>query len=219
MKPGRYGIELYMTPGTVEVTSAADGETDQIGFTPAINFNHPGNNQEVREFKANHINTKFIAVVRYCSGKDSDLIGSLCNPRRLTPSYTGNQDSNVNAFTLTQISKGDDIKIYKGTLPLESPVAAIAAASTTVAVTSDGRYQLQSGEAAINSITGGADGSVITLVGTTGVAPTVANTDGKILLRGGKAWSGVDGALLTLKAFDNGKANLLWIEQSRYIPS
>lgn len=41
MKPGRYGIGIYMTQGTAEVASAAEGETDQIGFTPSIKFNHP----------------------------------------------------------------------------------------------------------------------------------------------------------------------------------
>lgn len=29
MKPGRYGIGIYMTQGTAEVTSTAEGETDQ----------------------------------------------------------------------------------------------------------------------------------------------------------------------------------------------
>lgn len=51
MKPGRYGITIYMTQGTVEVTSAADGDTDKIGFTPTVKFNHPGNEQAVREFQ------------------------------------------------------------------------------------------------------------------------------------------------------------------------
>ena len=96
MKPGRYGYNIYMTPGTIEITSAAEGDTDKIGFTPSIKFEHPGNEKEVREFKANSINRKFIVVVRYCSGKPSDLIGTICNPCKLTPSYTGNNESNSN---------------------------------------------------------------------------------------------------------------------------
>ena len=76
MKPGRYGYNIYMTPGTIEVTSAADGDTDKIGFTPSIKFEHPGNEQAVREFKVNSINRKFIIIVRYCSGKAADLIGT-----------------------------------------------------------------------------------------------------------------------------------------------
>ena len=66
LKPGRYGYSIYMTQGTVEITSAAEGDTDKIGFTPSVKFEHPGNEQEVREFKANNINRKFIVVIRYC---------------------------------------------------------------------------------------------------------------------------------------------------------
>lgn len=89
MKPGRYGIGIYMTQGTAEVASAAEGETDQIGFTPSIKFNHPGNSQELREFKVNELNSKFIGIMRYCSGKPADLIGSICNPCKITPPIPG----------------------------------------------------------------------------------------------------------------------------------
>ncbi|MBD5387310.1 hypothetical protein HDR70_05435 [bacterium] len=43
LKPNRYAIDLYMTPGTIEITDPADGDTDQVGFTPSVKFNHPGN--------------------------------------------------------------------------------------------------------------------------------------------------------------------------------
>ncbi|MBE6305692.1 MAG: hypothetical protein E7082_07260 [Bacteroidales bacterium] len=219
MKPGRYGIGIYMTHGTAEVTSAAEGETDQIGFTPSIKFNHPGNSQELREFKVNELNSKFIGIMRYCSGKPADLIGSICNPCKITPSYTGNNESNTNEFTLSQISKGDDIKIYKGTIPLEEPVTVVEAEETVITFVAEGQYQLSSGSATIEQIEGGAHGAVITLLGTPGTSPTIANATGKILLRGGKAFTAAEGTQLTLRAFDAGETGLIWIEQSRYIPA
>lgn len=217
MKPGRYGYNLYMTQGTIEITSAAEGDTDKIGFTPSIKFEHPGNEQAVREFKVNSINRKFILIVRYCSGKPADLIGSLCNPCKLTPSYTGNNESNTNELTFTQISKGNDIFIYKGTVPLEEPVSTLEGGAKTVAFVSDGQYQLASGTAVINEITGGAHDAVITLLGVSGTVPTVASTAGKILLRGGKAFTASEGSQLTLRAFDAGEGGIMWIEQSRYV--
>lgn len=219
MKPGRYGICLYMTPGTIETVSPAEGETDQIGFTPSIKFNHPGNSQELREFKVNELNSKFIGIMRYCSGKPSDLIGSICNPCKITPSYTGNNESNTNEFTLAQISKGDDIKIYKGTVPLEEPVSVVEAGVTTIPFIAEGQYQLSEGTAVIDEIEGGAHDAVITLLGTAGTSPTVTNTSGKILLRSGKVFTASEGAQLTLRAFDAGENGLIWIEQSRYVPA
>ena len=215
-KPGRYGYNIYMTQGTIEVTSAADGDTDKVGFTPSIKFEHPGNEQEVREFKANSINRKFIVVIRYCSGKPADLIGTICNPCKLTPSYTGNNDGNTNELTFTQISKGNDIFIYKGTVTLEEPVMTIEAGSTSVDFVTEGQYQLSGGTAAISEIAGGAHDAVITLLGAAGTAPTVAPVAGKILLRGGKTFTASEGSQLTLRAFDNGEDGVVWIEQSRY---
>lgn len=217
MKPGRYGINLYMTNGTIELTSAAEGDTDKIGFTPSIKFEHPGNEQAVREFKVNYINRKVIVIVRYCSGKPADLIGTMCNPCRLTPSYTGNNESNTNEMTFTQISKGNDIFIYKGTVPLEEPVSTVESGVKAVTFISEGQYQLSSGEAVVDEITGGAHDAVVTLLGVGGTSPTVAATAGKILLRGGKVFTATEGSQITLRAFDTGDGGIMWIEQSRYV--
>ena len=86
MKAGRYAISIYLTPGTAEISSNSDGETDAEGYTPSVKFNHPGNEQEIREFKTNWLSKKCIVVLRYCSGKPADLIGTPCNPCKLSVS-------------------------------------------------------------------------------------------------------------------------------------
>lgn len=217
MKPDRYGIEFYMTSGTPAITSGAEGDTDKVGFLPSLEFEHPGNDQEVREFKTNELNSRFIAILRYCSGKPADLIGTLCNPCKITPSYEGNNEGNVNKFTVAQVSKGEDIFIYKGTVPLEEPVAVVEASATEIPFVAEGRYQLSSGAAQISAIEGGSHGAVMTLAGCGGTAPTVQSVTGKILLREGKAFTASDGSLLTLRAFNAGGEDLIWIEQSRYV--
>lgn len=217
LKEGRYGYTVYGTPGTFELTSAAEGDTDQIGFTPSIKFNHPGNSQEVREFKYNSINRKFIIIVRYCSGRDADLIGTPCNPCKLTPSYTGNNDSNVNEFTFAQISKGEDIFIYRGTVPMEEPVSTVSAGASAVDFVAEGQYQLTAGDGTIVNVEGGAANAVITLLGVAGNAPAVnATTAGNIILLNGRQFSATEGSQLTLRAIPVADGKLLWVEQSRH---
>ena len=116
----------------------------------------------------------------------------------------------------TQISKGDDIAIYKGTVPSEEPVASVSASATTIPFTAEGQYQLQGGEAEINKVTGGRHGAVMTLLGVaSGVAPTIAH-GGQFLLRGGETFTASPGSQITLQAFESGSGTCTWIEQSRY---
>ena len=156
-------------------------------------------------------------MLRYCSGKPADLIGTPCNPCKLSVSYTGSNESNTNELTFTQISKGDDIAIYQGTDTLEEPVAVVEAKATDITYQTDGQYQLSAGEAKIAGVTGGSHGSVITLMGCSGVAPTVEK-GGNFLLKNGKTFTASEGAQLTLRAFNDGSEALKWIEQSRYEP-
>lgn len=118
MKTGCYGIGIYLTPGTAEVTEPSEGDPDQEGFKPQVKFNHPGNTKELREFKHNWINRKVIVFIAYCDGT-VDMIGTPCNPCRLQTSYTGNKDGNTNEITFAQSMKGDGIYVYEGTVPGE----------------------------------------------------------------------------------------------------
>lgn len=216
LKPGCYSTDIYFTPGTVEVTSNTDGDPDALGFTPTVKGNHPGNKQAVREFKTNWLGRKCIVIMSYCDGQDKDLFGSPCNPMQMGVNYTGNKDANSSEFTFTQISKGDDIAIYKGTVPSEEPVANVSASATTIPFTAEGQYQLQGGEAEINKVTGGRHGAVMTLLGVaSGVAPTIAH-GGQFLLRGGETFTASPGSQITLQAFESGSGTCTWIEQSRY---
>lgn len=217
MKPGKYAYHLYMTPGTIEISNAAEGDTDKMGFTPSIKFEHPGNEQAVREFITNSINRKFIIIVRYCSGKPSDLIGTICNPCKLSTTYTGNNESSSNEMTFSQISKGEGIFIYKGTVTLEEPVSTVESGVKVVNFVSEGQYQLSSGQAVIDEISGGVHNAVITLLGVGGTSPTVSPDGGKILLRGGSTFTATEGSQITFRAFDTGDEGIMWIEQSRYV--
>ena len=120
-------------------------------------------------------------------------------------------------MTFTQISKGNDIFIYKGTVPLEEPITVVEKGATSIVFVSEGQYQLSEGLAAIDEIGGGTHGAVITILGVGGTSPTVASTPAKILLRGGKVFTATEGSQITLRAFDAGDGGIMWIEQSRYV--
>lgn len=216
LKPGKYGIDLYLTPGTAKLSSPAEGETDQVGFTPQIEGNHPGNKLEVREFKVNNINTKFIAIMSYCNGQDADLLGTPCNPLKMVPNYTGDKDGNTNAFTFSQINKGEDIFIYRGAIPKEEPVAKLDSGVTKIDYIASGLYQLSDGAGTIAQAVGGSDGALITLVGAYGENPPSVTGGETILLRDGKPFIASGGSQLTLRAFRAGDGKVVWVEQSRY---
>lgn len=214
LRENSYSPTIYMTPGTVELTSNAEGDTDAVGYTPALKGTHPGNKEEIREFKNWAINKRFVIIIRYCSGQPADLIGTVCNPCKFTANYTGNKDANSNELNFAQISKGSDIFIYKGTIPTEEPVDVVEAGKP-VKYLADGQYQLSPSENPLAEIEGGHHDAVITLLGASGSGASVAGVAGKIMLKEGKTFNGVAGTQLTLRAFDAGDG-LVWIEQSRY---
>ena len=207
VKPSAYSVDLYMTPGT-----------DAKGFTPSIKGKHPGNKREVREFKTNWLGRHCIGILQYCNGEPADIIGSPCNPIEMAVNYTGNKDANSSEFTFTQISKGDDIGIYEGTIPHEEPLAVVEAAATEIAFKGTGQYQLTAGAAKLASVTGAKHGDLLTLLGVvSGVAPTIeAGASSDFLLQNGKTFVASPGSQITFKTIDGGGGEMLFIEQSRY---
>ena len=127
------------------------------------------------------------------------------------------EELNTNEMTFAQISKGDDIFIYEGTVTLEEPVSTVDAGVKVVDFVAEGQYQLSPGAAVIDEISGGAHDAVVTLLGVAGSSPTVSSNAGKILLRGGKVFTASEGSQITLRAFDSGDGGIVWIEQSRYV--
>lgn len=122
MKQGKFGVSVYLTPGTAALSSNSEGDPDAQGFRPSVQFSHPGNKKEVREFKTNWLGKNCIVIIQYCNGEDADIIGTPCNPCQMTVEYTGNNESNANSFTFQQVAKGEDIGIYKGAVTLNDGV-------------------------------------------------------------------------------------------------
>lgn len=215
LKDTEYAITIYATQDTVELDSNSDGDTDNEGFTPTIKFKHPGNKQQVREFKANWIGRKCIVIIDHCDGSGKDLIGSICNPCKMKVSMKANKDATSNEFTFEQLMRGDDIAIYDNTVPYAEPLAVVAGAATSIPLVGEGQYQLQSGSAVISAATGADHNLLFTLLGaTSGTAPTLAATS-SFILKDGATWTGSAGKQITFKAFKSGASTYTYIEQSR----
>ena len=124
MKENKFGVGIYLTPGTGALSSNSEGDADAQGFRPSVQFSHPGNKKEVREFKANWLGKNVIVIIQYCNPDEpADIIGSPCNPCQMAVEYTGNNEANANSFTFQQVAKGDDIGIYKGAVTTSDGVA------------------------------------------------------------------------------------------------
>lgn len=217
MKADTYGVTLYLTQDTAELASNSDGDTDNEGFTPSLKFKHPGNKQEVREFKANWLGRQVIVVIDKCDGTGKDIIGELCNPCKLQVNMTANKDATSNEFTFQQMSRGLDIGIFDGTVPLAEPKAVLSAGATTVALAGEGEYQLTGHSASVDitDVTGASHGLLFTLLGANSATAPQIVAGGDFILKDGATWAGGAGKQITFKCYKSGASAYTYIEQSR----
>lgn len=219
LKSGAYAISVYATPDKIKLGSKSEGETDNEGFVQSLTFSHPGNEREIREFKANWLGRKVVAIISYCCKDHVDILGSdLCNPLKMQVDMNSDKEGTANEFSFESVGKGNDIAMYQGTIPGEDPVAVVAAAaSVTIPLSGSGQYQLTAHSTAskVEGCTGATHGLVFTLLGvTSGTAPTI--DPGEVfVLRDGTAWSAGSGRTITLRAFKTGASSYKFIEISR----
>ena len=112
-------IEVYATPGSIENTSKTQGDPDAKGFMQGCKFLHPGNEVEIREFRANWLNKNVGIIHRKCTSSTSfDIYGTPCVPLQMQASWTQNKDKNFTEFTFESLGVGYDVGIYEGALTL-----------------------------------------------------------------------------------------------------
>ena len=217
MNSGAYMIKMYGTQNTIKASADSEGDPDAKGVTQTVEFEHPGDAQEVREFRANWMNKNIGIIIERCSNTKKNLYGTPCAPLQMVFKGEDDKDKNKTTFTFKSTQKGPDVADYQGTLTLSAVMATIAANATTVALVGSGRYQLTTGSAAIATITtcsNAVDGQVFTLIGSGGTYPSaIAGTD--FILFEGTAWSAISGAEITFKTFKNGASTYKFIELSR----
>ena len=218
MNEGAYMVKLYATQSSIKAGADSEGDPDAKGITQSVDFEHPGDSQEIREFRANWMNKNIGIIVERCSSAKKNLYGTPCSPLQMVFKAEDDKDKNKTTFTFKSTQKGPDVADYQGTLTLSAAVDTVDADAATIDLTAgQGRYQLTTGGSAaatITTCTNAIDGAVYTLVGSGGAHPSViSGTD--FLLANGTAWNAIAGAEITVKAFKNGVSAWKFIELSR----
>ncbi len=219
-KENAYMIEVYGTVNTIKTGSSTEGDIDAEGFIHTLDFDHPGNSTEVREFKTGWLGRNIGAIVQYCGSTAKALFGLPCCPLRMQAKWEGNKDKNSTTITLKMANKSQfEVGDYRGTLTMDSVMGIIPAGETELDVTAgEGRYQLTTGVAAASSLAGldgAVDGGVYTFPGSGGAHPSVIRSGGSFMLHNGTNWLAIANSQITLKAFACTNGDLLYIEQSR----
>ncbi len=217
--PGSYAIKLYATQDSIKSSAESSGDTDAEGVIQNIDFSHPGNLKEIKEFQTSWLGKSIGIIVEKCSDGSMTLFGSPCAPLRLSHKNEWDKDKNVSTMSFKSAQKGPGWADYLGTVTLDAVKGTAAEAATTVNVASgNGEYQLTTGDASaavITDLSNAVDGGVYTLLGSGGAFPSTIVKGGTFLLHNGTTWTASAGAKLTVKAFKSDTTVTTLVEVSR----
>lgn len=212
--------EIYLTASTQALTGEPGGNPDGMGSKNKFVGEHPGTSREAMAFIKKYANEGFILFVGGCGTSELKVIGSQCDPVKLSPSIKDDKDGNITTLTFEQEQLNDDyIMYYYGNLPTAAPYA-VAGASFAATKENGQVYQLAANSAgdsiAVTSSNLDAD-TIITLIGAGGTSPLVLSnaTAGAVgvLTKNGSAWSALSGARINLRVVKADKTYL--VETSR----
>jgi hypothetical protein len=220
MKPGCYAVRIYATKESIKAGSTSEGDTDAEGFNHNLEFEHPGNSTDIREFKTHWLSQDIIALVEHCSNGKKDLLGTLCAPLRLSTKWEDDKDKNKSTITLKSSQKSEfEVADYRGSLTFDSVTGTVPADDTSPDVSAgQGRYQLSDGTSAsaeITTLDNPVNGGVYTLLGSGGSHPSTIPSGNDFVLASGTTWTALANSQITFKAFKDGASTFKFIEQSR----
>ncbi|MHC1707498.1 MAG: hypothetical protein AB9842_08250 [Bacteroidales bacterium] len=215
---GAYAVQIYATQDTIKCSAESQGDTDAEGVIQTVEFTHPGNSREIKEFRNNWLGRSVGIMVEKCSDGSKTLYGAPCSALRLAFKSEHDKDKNNATFTFKSGQKGPDIAEYGGTITLDDVKGTAAADATTVNVAAgQGEYQLTDGVAAsaiITALTNPTDGFTYTLLGSGGDHPSIIQGN-SFILHEGTVWNAIAGSRITFRAFKDGEATYKFIEVSR----
>jgi len=219
-KPNAYMITLYAEITSIAVNDDTDGDPDAKSTIQTVAFDHPGDSTEIREFIENWKNRNCGIIIEKMTTAAKTLHGAPEAPLQLTSKGVNDKDKKKKTMEYKSLLKGPVHADYNGTLTYDAVTDTVDADATVIDVTNgEGRYQLTDGgtnAATITTMTNAVDGNMYSILGSGGSHPSViAGID--FVLRNGTSWTGIAGAVLTVKAIKTGTSPVAWkfIEQSR----
>ena len=89
-------IGIFVNQDTIDCGDEVEGDAYARGFIHHVNFDHPGTDLEIAEFKANNVNGNLGAIVIGCDASETTakVYGTPCAP--LTMQAASEQDTNKN---------------------------------------------------------------------------------------------------------------------------
>lgn len=118
MKAGAKMITLEVTPSTISITQPTEGDPDNKGVKPKIEFSRPGSDDvEFEEFLENNINEDLFAIVQFPVSGIKKIAGYPGNPMQLSAESTDNNEGDTHKVTLESVLRGGRIRFYEAALP------------------------------------------------------------------------------------------------------
>lgn len=114
---GKKPIGVYATQSTINIYDTAEGDPDARGFIHHLDFEHPGSEQEFKEFLNNNVNENLGGIVINCAGDDCKIAGTPCTPLSIsTAEGQDNNEANKTTINLASALRGDTLGIISKAL-------------------------------------------------------------------------------------------------------
>lgn len=107
-------IGMFVNEGSIDAGDEVEGEDYARGYIQHINFDHPGVEKAVAEFKANNVNSNLGAIVIDCdpSVTTAKIYGTPCAPLKMNQaSEQQTSEANLTHFELRTTSRGYPVGI------------------------------------------------------------------------------------------------------------
>ncbi|NYJ27517.1 hypothetical protein [Allomuricauda sp. ARW1Y1] len=223
MKDGKYVTKMQVTASKTSLPLGSEGEEDNVSLNSLPEFSFPGSTLDSEEFFANWLNKSMAVGVRVgaCGGETPfyRIFGTPCAPLSLLPEIQNDNDATASMVKFQQFAKTRNMPgRYSGTFTLATVNTVTADATTVDVANGTGEYQLQDNAATtvITDISNAVTGEVYTLLGSGGANPaTIEASNTNFVLAGGVDWQGLSGATLTVRAYDAGGGDHVFVEESR----
>ena len=130
LKEGAKAVCIYGTPKTIAASEEYSGDADARGVKQGVEFEHPGNEKDIKNFIEAFMNKGVVILVKECDGSAAGRVqafGNKCNPLFLSVERTDSSEANKRKLTWKQDIAGKFLPAdYEGELPALADAATAA---------------------------------------------------------------------------------------------
>ncbi len=219
IKAGEYWHYIETIRNTPEVKNTGSDGDNVSEITNTLTLMAGGMADNLIRLLKTGIGEYFYPVWENCDTGERFIMGDGCQPSKLL-SFEGGPGKEYTGYQIVFENKSNQLFLhYQGTTPLQ-PADVVPVDATTITLTANDTYQLQSGSAAAPTITGFtavADsdvGRIVTIKGPNSIPdfPPVIAAGNDFLLIDGADWTANANASISFKIFKDGAATFKFME-------